>query len=74
MKDEGMVRCVACDDWVDPENPFMSGAVYVRNPRTFRMAWMCGYCYELECETAEQTAATTPIYENRLDELLDKWQ
>ena len=48
--------CVLCKEECDPENPFRSGGIYVRNPKTNRLAWMHGFCFDVEWEelTPEQ--------------------
>ena len=51
-----MVKCVVCGDKCDPENPFDTGAIYTHNPKTNRLAWICGFCLEVEWDelTPEQ--------------------
>jgi len=66
------IHCVLCGDEADPENPFKSGAIYERNPYTMRMAWMCGFCYEMALEEAGATASTDVNFDSRLDEYMER--
>lgn len=57
------VRCVHCRERFDSESPsLITGGVYELNPKTRRMAWQCGYCYQVTI------GDLTPEESNRLEE------
>jgi len=73
MKNE--VTCRICGGNAEPENPFLTGAIYARNPLTFRMAWMCGDCFS---NAIDQIQGLPPFglnahldFESRYDQYLD---
>jgi len=62
------MKCAICGDEVDTENPFMTGGVYGKNPITWRMAWMHGYCLENAIDDTKTQPAKSIQFENRHDE------
>ena len=67
-----MARCVLCECEGDTEDPFMSGLVKAVNPRTFKVAWMCGYCLEEELDNLKGKPAASE-YEDKYDEYITRF-
>jgi hypothetical protein len=67
------MRCLLCGCEGDTEDPFLSGLVKAVNPRTFRVAWLCGYCLEDELDNLKSEPASSPEYENRQDEYMTRF-
>jgi len=68
----GMVKCVLCGSMTDPGNPFLSGGVREVNPKTMRVAWMCGYCLEEAIEESKTKLTKNKDFDSRFDEWIER--
>jgi hypothetical protein len=59
------MTCAICGDPLDTEHP---ESIYQHNPLTFREAWMHRRCIENAFEEISMQPASSPEYEDRLDE------
>jgi len=65
--------CTLCKEHLqtdDYENPGADGAIYARNPETFREGWMHGSCYLVAIEEAKDIPSKKPEFGSRFDELM----
>lgn len=67
------MKCLYCKTSGENESPFMDNISRVINPRTFRYACLCGYCYEIELDDLKDKPSKNVIYENMYDEYMAKF-
>lgn len=69
----GKIKCIYCDE-NETESPFMNNVEIVVNPRTFRKAYMCGYCFDEEFNNlAGVESSDIMSYIDRQDEYTSKF-
>jgi hypothetical protein len=64
------MKCAICGDIMIIDHP---DNIYDRNPETFRFAWMHFLCYRETFEQLKHEPTQNPIYNNKQDEFLTRF-
>ncbi len=64
-------KCAICEELMDSEHP---DSIYIRNPKTFRLAWLHRFCFDQVFGDLIHHESSKSIYLNRQDEYLTRFE